>query len=76
VNSSRRATEGEFEGPQPISRGSYFWIRGYCVSTIGLHEEKKRRHVRRKKDKERLEESMKNRASISGRAKTIRSGSG
>jgi putative transposase len=37
--------------------GNHFWSRGYCVTTIGLDEEKIRRYVRHQEDKERLEES-------------------
>ena len=36
--------------------GNHFWSRGYCVTTIGLDEEKIRRYVRYQEDKERLEE--------------------
>ena len=37
--------------------GNHFWSRGYCVTTLGLDEEKVRRYVRYQEDKERLEES-------------------
>ena len=36
--------------------GNLFWSRGYCVTTIGLDEEKIRRYVRYQEDNERLEE--------------------
>jgi putative transposase len=36
--------------------GNHFWSRGYCVSTIGLDEEKIRRYVRYQEERERLEE--------------------
>ena len=36
--------------------GNHFWSRGYCVTTLGLDEEKVRRYVRYQEDKERLEE--------------------
>ena len=36
--------------------GNHFWSRGYCVTTIGLDEEKIRRYVKYQEDKERLEE--------------------
>ena len=36
--------------------GNHFWSRGYCVTTIGLDEEKIRRYVRYQEEKERLEE--------------------
>jgi len=37
--------------------GNHFWSRGYCVSTVGLDEEKIRRYVKYQEDNERLEES-------------------
>ena len=36
--------------------GNHFWSRGYCVSTIGLDEEKIRRYVKYQEDRERQEE--------------------
>jgi putative transposase len=36
--------------------GNHFWSRGYCVSTIGMDEEKIRRYVKFQKKNERLEE--------------------
>ena len=36
--------------------GNHFWSRGYCVTTIGLDEEKIRRYVRYQEENERLEE--------------------
>ena len=36
---------------------NYFWSRGYCVSTIGLDEEKIRRYVKYQEENERLEEA-------------------
>ena len=38
--------------------GNHFWSRGYCVSTIGLDEDKIRRYVKYQEDNERLEESQ------------------
>jgi len=38
-------------------RGNHFLSRCYCVSTIGLDENKIRRYVKYKEEKERLEES-------------------
>jgi len=34
--------------------GRHFWSRGYCVSTVGLDEERIRKYVKwqKKKDKE------------------------
>jgi len=37
--------------------GNHFWSRGYCVSTVGLDEEKIRRYVKFQEENERLEES-------------------
>ena len=37
--------------------GNHFWSRGYCVSTVGLDEEKIRRYVKYREENERLEES-------------------
>jgi putative transposase len=36
--------------------GNHFWSRGYCVSTLGLDEDKIRRYVKYQEEKERLEE--------------------
>ncbi|MDP2790762.1 MAG: IS200/IS605 family transposase [Rectinemataceae bacterium] len=36
--------------------GNHFWSRGYCVTTIGMDEEKIRRYVKYQEDNERLEE--------------------
>jgi len=36
--------------------GNYFWSRGYCVSTIGLDENKIRKYVKYQKERERQEE--------------------
>jgi putative transposase len=36
--------------------GNHFWSRGYCVSTIGLDEDKIRRYVKYQEENERLEE--------------------
>lgn len=37
--------------------GNHFWSRGYCVSTVGLDEEKIRKYVKYQEEKERREES-------------------
>ena len=37
--------------------GNHFWSRGYCVSTIGMDEDKIRRYVKYQEEKERLEEN-------------------
>jgi len=36
--------------------GNHFWSRGYCVTTIGMDEEKIRRYVKHQEDAERLNE--------------------
>jgi len=37
-------------------RGNHFWSKGYCVTTLGMDEEKIRRYVKYQEDNERLEE--------------------
>ena len=36
--------------------GNHFWSRGYCVSTVGIDEEKIRRYVRYQEENEKREE--------------------
>lgn len=36
--------------------GNHFWSRGYCVSTVGLDEEKIRKYVKYQEDQEKTEE--------------------
>jgi putative transposase len=36
--------------------GNHFWARGYCVTTIGLDEDKIRRYVRFQEDNEKRDE--------------------
>ena len=36
--------------------GNHFWSRGYCVTTIGMDEEKIRRYVKYQEDAERFSE--------------------
>jgi putative transposase len=36
--------------------GNHFWSRGYCVTTIGMDEEKIRRYVKYQEEAERLSE--------------------
>jgi putative transposase len=38
--------------------GNHFWSRGYCISTVGLDEDKIRRYVKYQEENERLEESQ------------------
>ena len=35
--------------------GNHFWSRGYCISTIGLDENKIRKYVKYQEDRERQE---------------------
>jgi len=44
--------------------GNHFWSRGYCVTTIGLDEEKIRRYVRYQEEAERLEENEREEAGL------------
>jgi putative transposase len=44
--------------------GNHFWSRGYCVTTVGLEEEKIRRYVRYQEDNERLEEKEREEAGL------------
>jgi len=37
--------------------GNHFWSRGYCVTTIGMDEEKIRRYVKYQEDREKQEEN-------------------
>ena len=37
--------------------GSHFWSRGYCVSSIGLDENKIRKYVKYQEEREKKEES-------------------
>jgi len=36
--------------------GNHFWSRGYCITTVGMDEEKIRKYVKYQEDHERLEE--------------------
>ena len=40
-----------------MGTGRHFWIRGYCVSTVGLNEEQIRRYIREQEnlDKQQME---------------------
>lgn len=31
-------------------RGKHFWVRGYCVSTVGLNEDQIRKYIREQED--------------------------
>ena len=38
-------------------RGNHFWSRGYCVTTIGMDEDKIRRYVKYQEDREKQEDN-------------------
>ena len=40
--------------------GNHFWSRGYCVTTIGMDEEKIRRYVKYQEENEKREEDEQN----------------
>jgi putative transposase len=37
----------------------HFWIRGYCVSTVGLDEEKVRKYIREQEEMDRNQQGQK-----------------
>lgn len=48
----------EYLGRQRNFAGFHFWARGYCVSTVGLDEEKVRRYVQNQEKEERRQEKL------------------
>jgi len=50
-----------FKGKRDLKKkpywGNHFWSRGYCVTTIGMDEEKIRRYVKYQEENERIEEN-------------------
>ena len=44
--------------------GNHFWSRGYCVSTVGIDEEKIRKYVKYQEEQERKEEEEQNGTSL------------
>jgi len=50
-----------FKGKHELKKkpywGNHFWSRGYCVTTIGMDEEKIRRYVKYQEENERIEEN-------------------
>jgi len=46
--------------------GNHFWSRGYCVSSIGLDENKIRKYVKQKREKRKKRVSNRNLASFRG----------
>ena len=45
----------EFQGEAIL--GNHFWSRGYCVTTIGMDEDKIRRYVKYQEEREKQEEN-------------------
>jgi putative transposase len=48
----------QFLGVERNFRGFHFWARGYCVSTVGLDEDKIRKYIREQEDEERRQEQL------------------
>ena len=48
----------QFLGRERNFTGFHFWARGYCVSTIGLDEEKIRAYIRNQEEEERRQEQL------------------
>ncbi len=50
-----------FKGKHELKKkpywGNHFWSRGYCVTTIGMDEEKIRRYVKYQEENERIEKN-------------------
>ena len=48
----------QFLGRERNFTGFHFWARGYCVSTVGLDEEKIRAYIRAQEDEEKRQEQL------------------
>lgn len=48
----------EHWGRQRNFTGVHFWARGYCVSTVGLDEQKVRAYIRTQQDEEKRQEQL------------------
>jgi putative transposase len=48
----------ELLGKQPNFTGFHFWSRGYCVSTVGVDEEKIREYLRNQEEEEKRQEQL------------------
>ena len=48
----------EYWGRQRNFTGFHFWARGYCVSTVGLDEQKVRAHIRAQEDEQKRQEQL------------------
>jgi len=48
----------QFLGRERNFTGFHFWARGYCVSTVGLDEQKIRAYIREQEDEEKRQEQL------------------
>jgi putative transposase len=48
----------QFLGKERGFTGFHFWARGYCVSTVGLDEQKIRRYIREQEEEEKRQEML------------------
>lgn len=48
----------EYLGRQRQYTGFHFWARGYCVSTVGLDEERVRAYIRNQEAEEKRQEDL------------------
>ena len=48
----------QFLGRQRGFTGFHFWARGYCVSTVGLDEQKIRAYIREQEEEEKQQELL------------------
>ena len=48
----------QYLGRERNFTGFHFWARGYCVSTVGLDEEKIRAYIRDQEDEEKRQEQL------------------
>ena len=48
----------EYLGRRRNFTGFHFWSRGYCVSTVGLDEQKIREYIRKQEEEEKCQEQL------------------
>lgn len=48
----------DFLGREQNFTGFHFWARGYCVSTVGLDEQKIREYIRNQEEEEKRQEQL------------------
>ena len=48
----------EFLGRRRNFTGLHFWAKGYCVSTVGLDEEKVKQYIREQEERERRDDQL------------------